>query len=178
MWNQPRRHVNAAAKPRETLRRDTPMRRSGDGVFWYDDSGLIFEGEPREREADFSAESQRGCCCCCCCTTLPHAEPHRLLHPSSCPPSLQRHSLSLCTSTWRALRLCLPSSLMSYFCLRGFLPFRIFHTSLSVFFFGACVYCFFCCFFASSLFNSSPPPPPPSSLPPPAILPPFTVNFN
>lgn len=135
MWNQPRRHVNAAAKPCETLRRDTPMRRSGDGVFWYDDSGLIFEGEPREREADFSAESQRGCCCCCCCTTLPHAEPHRLLHPSSCPPSLQRHSLSLCTSTWRALRLCLPSSLMSYFCLRGFLPFRIFHTSLSVFFF-------------------------------------------
>lgn len=135
MWNQPRRHVNAAAKPRETLHRDTPMRRSGDGVFWYDDSGLIFEGEPREREADFSAESQRGCCCCCCCTTLPHAEPHRLLHPSSCPPSLQRHSLSLCTSTWRALRLCLPSSLMSYFCLRGFLPFRIFHTSLSVFFF-------------------------------------------
>lgn len=178
MWNQPRRHVNAAAKPRETLHRDTPKRRSGDGVFWYDDSGLIFEGEQREREADFSAESQRGCCCCCCCTTLPHAEPHRLLHPSSCPPSLQRHSLSLCTSTWRALRLCLPSSLMSYFCLRGFLPFRIFHTSLSVFFFGACVYCFFCCFFASSLFNSSPPPPPPSSLPPPAILPPFTVNFN
>lgn len=135
MWNQPRRHVNAAAKPRETLHRDTPKRRSGDGVFWYDDSGLIFEGEPREREADFSAESQRGCCCCCCCTTLPHAEPHRLLHPSSCPPSLQRHSLSLCTSTWRALRLCLPSSLMSYFCLRGFLPFRIFHTSLSLFFF-------------------------------------------
>lgn len=135
MWNQPRRHVNAAAKPCETLRRDTPKRRSGDGVFWYDDSGLIFEGEPREREADFSAESQRGCCCCCCCTTLPHAEPHRLLHPSSCPPSLQRHSLSLCTSTWRALRLCLPSSLMSYFCLRGFLPFRIFHTSLSLFFF-------------------------------------------
>lgn len=134
MWNQPRRHVNAAAKPRETLHRDTPKRRSGDGVFWYDDSGLIFEGEPREREADFSAESQRGCCCCCC-TTLPHAEPHRLLHPSSCPPSLQRHSLSLCTSTWRALRLCLPSSLMSYFCLRGFLPFRIFHTSLSLFFF-------------------------------------------
>lgn len=178
MWNQPRRHVNAAAKPRETLHRDTPKRRSGDGVFWYDDSGLIFEGEQREREADFSAESQRGCCCCCCCTTLPHAEPHRLLHPSSCPPSLQRHSLSLCTSTWRALRLCLPSSLMSYFFLRGFLPFRIFHTSLSVFFFGACVYCFFCCFFASSLFNSSPPPPPPSSLPPPAILPPFTVNFN
>lgn len=177
MWNQPRRHVNAAAKPRETLHRDTPKRRSGDGVFWYDDSGLIFEGEQREREADFSAESQRGCCCCCCCTTLPHAEPHRLLHPSSCPPSLQRHSLSLCTSTWRALRLCLPSSLMSYFCLRGFLPFRIFHTSL-FFFFGACVYCFFCCFFASSLFNSSPPPPPPSSLPPPAILPPFTVNFN
>lgn len=135
MWNQPRRHVNAAAKPRETLHRDTPKRRSGDGVFWYDDSGLIFEGEQREREADFSAESQRGCCCCCCCTTLPHAEPHRLLHPSSCPPSLQRHSLSLCTSTWRALRLCLPSSLMSYFCLRGFLPFRIFHTSLSLFFF-------------------------------------------
>lgn len=135
MWNQPRRHVNAAAKPCETLHRDTPMRRSGDGVFWYDDSGLIFEGEQREREADFSAESQRGCCCCCCCTTLPHAEPHRLLHPSSCPPSLQRHSLSPCTSTWRALRLCLPSSLMSYFCLRGFLPFRIFHTSLSVFFF-------------------------------------------
>lgn len=135
MWNQPRRHVNAAAKPCETLRRDTPKRRSGDGVFWYDDSGLIFEGEPREREADFSAESQRGCCCCCCCTTLPHADPHRLLHPSSCPPSLQRHSLSLCTSTWRALRLCLPSSLMSYFCLRGFLPFRIFHTSLSLFFF-------------------------------------------
>lgn len=134
MWNQPRRHVNAAAKPCETLHRDTPKRRSGDGVFWYDDSGLIFEGEPREREADFSAESQRGCCCCCC-TTLPHAEPHRLLHPSSCPPSLQRHSLSLCTSTWRALRLCLPSSLMSYFCLRGFLPFRIFHTSLSLFFF-------------------------------------------
>lgn len=135
MWNQPRRHVNAAAKPRETLHRDTPKRRSGDGVFWYDDSGLIFEGEQREREADFSAESQRGCCCCCCCTTLPHADPHRLLHPSSCPPSLQRHSLSLCTSTWRALRLCLPSSLMSYFCLRGFLPFRIFHTSLSLFFF-------------------------------------------
>lgn len=143
MWNQPRRHVNAAAKPRETLHRDTPKRRSGDGVFWYDDSGLIFEGEQREREADFSAESQRGCCCCCCCTTLPHAEPHRLLHPSSCPPSLQRHSLSLCTSTWRALRLCLPSSLMSYFCLRGFLPFRIFHTSLSVFFFWSLCLLFF-----------------------------------
>lgn len=147
MWNQPRRHVNAAAKPRETLHRDTPKRRSGDGVFWYDDSGLIFEGEQREREADFSAESQRGCCCCCCCTTLPHAEPHRLLHPSSCPPSLQRHSLSLCTSTWRALRLCLPSSLMSYFCLRGFLPFRIFHTSLSVFFFWSLCLLFFLLFF-------------------------------
>ena len=49
-WNQPRRHVNTAAKPCETHRRDTPMRRSGDGVFCYDDSGLIFEGEQRERE--------------------------------------------------------------------------------------------------------------------------------
>ena len=102
------------------------------------------------------------------------------LHPSSCPPSPQRHSLSLYIHMEGA-----PS-----------LPLLVFHvillppwvssfpdlshlSSWFFFFFGACVYCFFfCCFSASSLFNSSPPPPPPSSLPPPAILPPFTVNFN